>query len=110
MSTPNEYSYVEKPFLDQLAGLGRTVHDLSKEQRDDPQFSCRTNFKELILEPVFKESIMKINPWLTDMQVEHVLRDLKFARHSTTFDANEWFHNLLIGAGDERLVMDNQQN
>ena len=108
MSTLNEYSYVEKPFLEQLAQLGWTTHDLTKEQRDDPAFSYRTNFKEIILEPVFKQAIKDLNPWLTDMQIEHILRDIKFSKHSNILEANEWFHNILTGSGSEKIMMDDQ--
>lgn len=98
MSQANEYSYVEKPFLDQLAQQGWITYDLSKEQSNDPAFSFRTNFKEVILEPIFKESVKKLNPWLEDTQIETILRDLKFTKHNSILEANEWFHNILIGA------------
>lgn len=98
MSHANEYTYVEKPFLEQLAQQGREVHNLSKEQSNDPASSFRTSFKEFILEPVFRESIKKLNPWLEDIQIETILRDLKFTKHNSILEANEWFHNILIGA------------
>jgi type I restriction enzyme, R subunit len=72
----SEYSFVEKPFLDQLAALGWSVIDQGPGVPGDPAKSLRTSFREVSLRDVFNRSVRAINttadgrPWLTDKQLD----------------------------------------
>jgi len=67
----SEYTFVEKPFLDQLAALGWQVIDHGEGIPGDPTISYRTSFREVTLKGVFKQSVKAINTtddgqqWLT---------------------------------------------
>ena len=76
----DEYSHVEKPFLEQLAGLGWDVLELQMQQQ--PEQSFRTSFSEVVLKPKLREALMKINPFLTAPQVDELERKI------TTFQKN----------------------
>ncbi len=68
----DERNHVEKPFLDQLDGLGWTVLDLDSKQH--PSDTYRENFTEVVMLPVLREQLKVINPWLEDDQVEEVIK------------------------------------
>jgi len=101
----SEYTHVEKPFLDQLAGLGWEVIDQGCGFiPSDPGVSLRRSFRELILPEVFRDSVRSINltdggePWLTDRQLED-LRDQIFRQpNRSLLEANEESHKLLLKA------------
>ncbi|MCU5108357.1 HsdR family type I site-specific deoxyribonuclease [Bacillus cereus] len=86
----DEYNHVEKPFLEQLENLGwnegeNEVIELKMQQ--DPSESYRNSFSEIVLQPKLKTSLKKINPFLTDRQVDEVIRKI------TTFDKNSLIEN-----------------
>lgn len=81
----DEYSHVEKPFLEQLAGLGWEVLELQMQQV--PGQSFRTSFSEVVLKPKLREALVKINPFLTDAQVDELERKI------TTFQKNSLIEN-----------------
>lgn len=81
----DEYSHVEKPFLEQLAGLGWEVLELQMQQQ--PEQSYRSTFSEVVLKPKLREALIKINPFLTDAQVDELERKI------TTFQKNSLIEN-----------------
>lgn len=70
----DERNHVEKPFLDQLYNLGWDIIDLDAKQR--PEDSYRKSFTDVIMEPVLREQIKEINPWIEDDQVDEVIKQL----------------------------------
>ena len=58
----SERSFVEKPFLDQLASLGWKVVDQGPGIPTDPTKSFRTSFREVILAGVFRQSLHDNQP------------------------------------------------
>jgi type I restriction enzyme R subunit len=71
----DERNHVEKPLLDQLAGLGWEVIDLTdkKEMTGD---TYRDSFTEVVMLPLLHERLKIINPWLEDDQVDEVVKQL----------------------------------
>ena len=65
----DERNHVEKPLLDQLAGLGWEVIDLT-DMKQNPADTHRESFTEVVMVPVLRERLKVINPWLEDDQVE----------------------------------------
>ena len=71
----SEYSYVEKPFLDQLTALGWDVIDQGLGIPQDPALSGRSSFRDVVLTQQFYDSVRGINTtpdgqtWLTDHQL-----------------------------------------
>jgi len=109
----SEYTFVEKPFLEQLAALGWEVIKQSGIPRD-PALSFRTDFKEILLKEIFKHSIRQINTdngkhWLTDRQCEDIYNEVLDHPHKSLVEANRDVFNLLIGGGEHKIVMDNEE-
>jgi len=70
----DERNHVEKPFLEQIAGLGWDILDLDSMQY--PKDSYRQSFTEVVLLPVLRDQLKVINPWLAEDQVEEVIKQL----------------------------------
>ncbi|MBE0448702.1 MAG: type I restriction endonuclease subunit R, partial [Actinobacteria bacterium] len=70
----DERNHVEKPLLDQLAGLEWEIIDLDSKQH--PTDSHRQNFTEVVMLPILAKQLKVINPWLEDDQVEEVIKQL----------------------------------
>src|SRR5262245_41696098 len=70
----DERNHVEKPFLDQLHGLGWMIIDLDTKQT--PAETFRENFTEAVMFPVLRGQLKVINPWLEDDQVDDVVKQL----------------------------------
>jgi len=71
----DERNHVEKPLLDQLAGLGWEIIDLT-DTKQQPGDTFRESFTEVVMLPVLREQLKTINPWLEDDQVEEVVKRL----------------------------------
>ena len=91
----DERHHVEKPLLDQLAGLQWEVMDLDSKQH--PRDTFRESFTEVVMLPVLRERLKVINPWLGDDQVEEVVKQLTASFPSTSLIQNNRhaFHLLL---------------
>lgn len=86
----DEYSHVEKPFIEQLKGLGWNTGKnqvLELEMQQTPEQSYRTSFSEVVLQPKLRQALIAINPFLTDGQVDEVVRKI------TTFQKNSLIEN-----------------
>ncbi len=70
----DERNHVEKPLLDQLAGLDWDVFDLDNKQV--PKDTGRDNFAEVVMGSVLREQLKVINPWLEVDQIEEVVKQL----------------------------------
>jgi len=70
----DERNHVEKPLLDQLAGLGWEILDLDNKQH--PGDTYRETFTDVVMLPVLREQLRAINDWLEDDQVEEVVKQL----------------------------------
>ncbi len=81
----NEYEHVEKPFMEQLAGLGWETLELKIQQQ--PEESFRTSFSEVVLKPKLREALKRINPFLTESQIDALERRI------TTFSKNSLLEN-----------------
>jgi type I restriction enzyme, R subunit len=91
----DERNHVEKPLLDQLAGLGWQVIDLDGKQH--PRDTFRENFTEVVMLPVLREQLRTINPWLADDQVEEVVKQITASWPTTNLiQNNRHAFNLLL--------------
>jgi len=82
----DERNHVEKPLLDQLAGLGWEVFDLDNKQH--PADTFREDFTEVVMLPVLREQLQVINSWLEADQVEEVVKRL-----TASFPTNNLIEN-----------------
>ena len=92
----DERNHVEKPLLDQLAGLGWDVIDLT-DMKQTPGATHRESFTEVVMLPVLRERLKVINPWLEDEQVEEVVKQLTASFPSTgLLENNKHLFQLLL--------------
>jgi type I restriction enzyme, R subunit len=82
----DERNHVEKPFLDQLHGLGWEIIDLDSKQHPGDTF--RESFTEVVMLPVLREQLKVINPWLEDDQGEEVIKQLTASFPGTSLIQN----------------------
>lgn len=107
----SEYLNVEKPFLEKLRQLNWDVIDHTSATLStggansipqDPKKSLRSNFKEVVLKEVFKESLRKINrtdtgkQWLTEKQLEELYTEISDQTGKGLHEANKAIFNLLL--------------
>ncbi|EXU75512.1 type I restriction endonuclease subunit R [Erwinia mallotivora] len=100
----SEYSEVEKPFLNQLAGQGWTVIDQGAGIPQHAGPSLRSNFRQWLLPEVFDNAIRAINrtdddrEWLTDRQLDDLRSQLLRQPNRTLLESNEAVQTLLFKA------------
>ena len=86
----DEYSHVEKPFMEQLESLGWDEDEnevLELQMQQIPEQSYRNSFSEVIIKPKLRTALKRINPFLTDSQLDEVIRKI------STFDKNSLIEN-----------------
>jgi len=97
----SEYSYVEKPFLDQLAALDWDVIDQGLGIPQDPAASHRSSFRDVVLRDDFLDAVRRINTtdtgqtWLTDHQLDELLGQITGQPGNSLLAANEAIQQLL---------------
>lgn len=92
----DERNHVEKPFLDQLAGLGWKIIDLT-DVKQTPGHTGRESFTEVILPAELRRQIKVINPWLEDDQVEEAVKQLTASFPGTNLlENNRHVFHLLV--------------
>jgi type I restriction enzyme R subunit len=98
----SEYSFVEKPFLDQLNALGWTVIDQGPGIPTDPTKSLRASFREVTLRDVFNQAVRAINTtadgrtWLTTKQLDELHDNLFSHSGRSLIENNEAVLKLLF--------------
>ena len=103
----NERNHVEKPLLNQLAGLGWDVIDLT-DKKQTPSDTHRVSFTEVVMLPVLRERLKVINPWLKNEQVEEVVKQLTASFPSTgLLENNKHLFQLLL---ENTSVSENRQS
>jgi type I restriction enzyme R subunit len=108
----SEYTYVEKPFLDQLAALGWQVIDHGEGIPGDPTVSYRTNFREVTLKSVFKQSVKAINrtedgqEWLTEEQLDDLHEELLNPPGKSLIEINQNLLHFLLRDGEWKPTVD----
>ena len=96
----SEYSFVEKPFLDQLAALGWNIIDQGSGIPSDPSVSLREDFRQWVLKNELFQALDEINclddgnSWLTDKQKEEIYDDLT-GQSGSLIEANQAVQELL---------------
>jgi type I restriction enzyme R subunit len=98
----SEFSFVEKPFLDQLTALDWTVIDQGAGIPTDPTKSLRASFREVTLRDEFNRAVRAFNTtddgrqWLTDKQLDDLHDDLFSHSGRSLVENNEAVLKLLF--------------
>lgn len=83
----DERHHVEQPFLQQLAGLGWQILDLT-DTKQTPDTTGRDSFTEVVMPKVLRRQLKAINPWLADDQLDDVVKQL-----TASFPGNSLLEN-----------------
>ncbi|MFB4166880.1 type I restriction endonuclease subunit R [Virgibacillus sp. JSM 102003] len=86
----NEKGLVEDRVIDHLKSLGYTyVHGASLDEERDTQ-------AEIVLRKRLTDALMRLNPWLSENNLNKVIRSLTHMEATNLMEANQDFHELLI--------------
>lgn len=104
----DEYSNVELPFLNQLKQLGwdsgfNQVLELKLQQ--SPEESFRTSFSQVILEPKLREALVRLNPFLTETQVDEVVRKLTTFTRTNLVENNERILQAILATDENKITV-----
>lgn len=95
----DEYTNVEMPFLEQLKAMnwsnGRNeVIELKMQQQ--PSESYRNSFSEVVLLPKLKSALKRINNFLTEEQIEAVVKKITFFDKNSLVENNQKILDLFL--------------
>ncbi len=97
--TPDEKTYVEIPFIEQLKGMD---WDHIEGDIDVPYLTERESFREVLLTGRLRKTIKKINlddegkPWLDDDRVNEVVSRLERISAPKLMEANRQAFDLIM--------------
>ena len=83
----DEYNKVELPAIEQLQSLGWEYvkgEDLSPDNSSE-----RSSFKEVVLEQRLSNNIKRINPWISQQNLQKVVKDLTKTQYTNLIEANQ---------------------
>jgi len=102
----DERNHVEKPMLDQIAGLGWAVIDLT-DKKQTPADTYRESFTEIVMLRVLRAQLKVINPWLEEDQVGEAVKQLTASFPGTgLLENNKHLFQLLL---ENTSVSENRQ-
>ena len=98
---PNELTEVEKPFVEQLRGLGweHVQGDIGV-----PDLTGRSSFREVLLKQRLRAAMRRINvgedgePWIDDARIEHAIGQFDRIAAPHLMEANQQATELLLRA------------
>jgi type I restriction enzyme R subunit len=98
MKTQWEYDLVEKPFCEQLKGMG---WDWLEGDTDVPELTERENFREVLLKGRLAAALRKLNlrdgqPWLDEARILKAIGDLEQAAGHRLMEVNQSATELLL--------------
>jgi len=88
----DEYAKTERPALDAFDALGWEVIDQQRESWDDP----REDLSTPVLEPRLRAAVRRLNPWLSDNNLNVVVRELRQTAGRNTMHENQLIHETLV--------------
>ncbi|MGZ0879604.1 type I restriction endonuclease subunit R [Priestia megaterium] len=90
---PYEYTEVELPFIEQLKNYGYAYIEGSKLDEE------RMTRASIVLEDRLASSVKKLNPWITDYNVQKVVKQLVTVQSEDLWHANKMMFDWLFGQG-----------
>ena len=106
ITTLNEETYVEEPFLAHLERLGWKIAHFKRSEGK----GYRSGFGDVILDEELKSALKKLNRWLTDSQIENISTKLHTFEAPSLLEKNREGDNRLhigLSAYNEETGEDN---
>ncbi len=86
---------VEEPCIHQLQRLGYTyIH--GSEMSPDIDHPERNTWRDVVLVHRLRSSIQRINPWISEENLNKVVHDLTHINQSSLMEANQWFFENMV--------------
>ncbi len=95
----DEYNHVEKPFIEQLKELGWNKGEnqvLELKMQQSPEESFRSSLSEVVLQPKLRKALKKINPFLTEPQIDETVRKISTFDKSSLIENNQYVLTKLL--------------
>ena len=89
----NEYTDVELPAIELLQSLGYTYidgHELDEKSAE------RSSLREVILEQRLRTSLKRINPWISEDNLNKVVREITIINKASLLEANQHFYEMMV--------------
>ena len=83
----DELDKVELPAIEQLKSLGWIY--VKGEELSPDNSTERTSFKEVVLEKRLSNNIKRINPWISDQNLQKVVNNITKTHYTNLIEANE---------------------
>src|SRR3989344_2474749 len=90
----NEDTLTEQPVIEWLKELGYD-YELGPDLAPGQVTAERENFREVLLLPRLKRSLIRINPFLNDSSTEEIIEQLTFIEHPNLEEENRQMYRLL---------------
>lgn len=91
----DEYSRVEEPCIDQLQRLGYVyVHGL--ELSPELELPERNTWRDVVLGNRLRSSIKRINPWISEENLQKTVHELTHINESSLMESNQWFFESIV--------------
>ena len=92
---PDEFTIVEAPAIEQLKKLDYThIHgDALSPDIPNPE---RGSWRDVVLVNRLKKSLRKINPWLSEDNLNKTVHDLTFINQASLIESNKWLYENLV--------------
>lgn len=90
----NEDTKVEQPAIEQLVGLGYT-HVNGELLSPTYENKERSTFRDVVLEKRLAHAIRKLNPWITEQNLEKVVREVTVPNQINLIEANRFIYDRL---------------
>ena len=94
----NEFLCVEKPFVELLKELGwETLLFEDESPKFVPQLTLRNSFDDVLLEERLRGSLIKLNDWLDEEQIEEAINEIRrIGLRKSLVQANMDFLHMLL--------------
>ncbi|MEE6211177.1 type I restriction endonuclease subunit R [Salarchaeum sp. III] len=89
---PDEYADTERPALETLGTLGWEIRDQQAERWTDP----RDTKSSAVLEPRLRSAVEDLNPWISENNLNQVVREIQHVTGTSAMDENEQIHEKLV--------------
>ncbi|MFZ2657506.1 MAG: type I restriction endonuclease subunit R [Victivallales bacterium] len=91
----DEFIIVESPAIEQMKNLGYK-HIQGDALSPDIANPERGSWRDVVLVNRLKQSLKKINPWLSDDNLNKAVHDLTFINQASLIESNRWLYENLV--------------
>ena len=91
----DEYTIVEAPAIEQLKKLGY-IHIQGDALSPDITNPERSSWRDVVLVNRLRSSLKRINPWLSEDNLNKAVHDLTFINQASLIESNKWLYENLV--------------